>query len=69
MKRPWLIFSAVCLCVAAVSLLIHHTDLAFVAGAAGAVSWFLDLRSAMNKRVLENAPRDSETEDESEDSK
>ena len=67
MKRPWLVFSAICLCVAAVTLLIQHIDIAFVAGAAGAVSWFLDLRSEMQKRVLENAPRDSETEDKSED--
>jgi hypothetical protein len=69
MKRPWLFFSAICLCVAALSLLTRHTDLAFVTGAAGAVSWFLDLRQTMRQRVLENEPQDSETEEEGEDSK
>lgn len=58
MERVWIIVSILCLAVAAVMLLTERYNAAFVAGALGAVAWFLNYRS----RIRPTLPADEETE-------
>lgn len=58
MERVWIIVSILCLAVAAVMLLTEYYNAAFVAGALGAVAWFLNYRS----RIRPTIPTDEETE-------
>ena len=68
MKRGWLGITVGCLIIAAFALLLNHTDIAFVAAAAGAISWFLDLRPAMVKIADDNRPKELDVENDVEDS-
>ncbi len=63
MERVWIIVSILALAVAAVMLLTEHYNAAFVAGALGAVAWFLNYRS----RIRPTIPADEETESDGQD--
>ncbi len=58
MERVWIIASVVGVVVAAVLLLTGYDNAAFVAGALGAVAWFLNFRSRLRSTI----PRDEETD-------
>ena len=63
MERVWIIVSVLGLGVAAVMLLSEHYNAAFVAGALGAVAWFLNYRA----RIRPAIPADEETEEDEQD--
>ncbi|HEY0377575.1 MAG TPA: hypothetical protein VGC87_11685 [Pyrinomonadaceae bacterium] len=58
MERVWIIASVVGVAAAAVLLLAGYDNAAFVAGALGAVAWFLNFRSRLRSTI----PRDEEME-------
>ena len=58
MKRVWIIASALGVAAAAILLLSGYYNAAFVAGALGAVAWFLNYRSQLRSTI----PRDEEGE-------
>jgi hypothetical protein len=63
MERVWIIASVVGVAAAAVLLLTGYDNAAFVAGALGAVAWFLNFRSRLRSTI----PRDEETETDAQD--
>jgi hypothetical protein len=58
MERVWIIASVLGVAAAAVLLLTGYYNAAFVAGALGAVAWFLNFRSRLRATI----PKDEETE-------
>ncbi|HWT03079.1 MAG TPA: hypothetical protein VN256_22705 [Pyrinomonadaceae bacterium] len=63
MERVWIIASVLALGVAAVLLLTEHYNAAFVAGALGAVAWFLNYRA----RIRPAIPAGEETDEDEDD--
>jgi hypothetical protein len=47
LAEPWLLGAGLCVMAAAVCLVLGFYDAAFVAGALGAVAWFLNLRARL----------------------
>lgn len=58
--EPWLLAACLCVVAAAVCLVLGFYDAAFVTAAAGAVAWFLNVRSKLPR------PPDDEDADEHE---
>lgn len=59
MERAWLIVSVAGLTAAAIFLLWENPNAAFVAGALGAVAWFLSYRVKLRGTIIEaNATED-----------
>ena len=66
MERIWTIAAVVCLFIAAWFLLRENYNAAFVAGALGAVAWFLNYRNQLRSTIIEPAEITDEDEDDHE---
>ena len=63
MERVWIIASVLGVAAATVLLLTDYYNAAFVAGALGAVAWFLNYRARLRATI----PRDEEEETDGQD--
>jgi uncharacterized YccA/Bax inhibitor family protein len=66
MERAWIIFSILCLGVAAILLLRDYQNAAFVIAALGAVAWFLSYRVKLRATIIET-PETTDEENEASD--
>lgn len=60
--EPWLFGASLCVLAAAVCLVLGFYDAAFVAGALGAVAWFLNLRNRLPRPPDEEDPEEDDEE-------
>jgi hypothetical protein len=67
MERAWMLVSIVGVVTAAILLLREYRDTAIVAGALGAVAWFLSYRVKLRKTIIETTEATETEGDDSED--
>jgi hypothetical protein len=67
MERVWIIASVVGVAAAAVLLLTGYYNAAFVAGALGAVAWFLNYRDHLRSTLPADDEAEEQDDDEDED--